>query len=316
MPRLALHVGLPKAASSTLQQRYLSRHDEIAYFALPRKGGPPDRGDVVRDFVRSVRDEPGLAAAERLLPQVTERMTAADRKLALFSEERLTGHFGAGVGAKAAFAARSFPGASVILVIRHPRKLLVSNYAQHLRYPRPHLPTVPGLARWLEEGLGSTRGPVHYAEGVSIGNIAEVWTEAFGPRVIPVVFEELVRAPVQAMTRLARRLEVRAEPFVALAATPASAVNAAPRPLAMAVMRRTQTWTGRPRRAASLLVRAAGGLPGTPRPLTPDLSRRIDRHYAGQCDKAARILGLDLARWGYPTAGPAEVWPPPDRWIA
>lgn len=57
---LYLHVGLPKTATTTLQQDFFSQHPQISYLARRKKRGPPDEDGRFEEFVRWIREEPVL----------------------------------------------------------------------------------------------------------------------------------------------------------------------------------------------------------------------------------------------------------------
>ncbi|KIT16932.1 sulfotransferase [Jannaschia aquimarina] len=304
-PQTVLHVGLPKAASSTLQQRYLSRHPQIGYLALPRKAGPPDPDDVLERFVTSIREDHALGAAEAGVEEVRKRLASTDRPIALLSEERFTGHMGAGINAKANFAARHFPGARIILSVRNPLSLLRSNYAQHLRHPRPGIPPVPRYDVWLNHGLSEPDRQETYVAATRIGAIGRAWVEAFGREAIFVIlFEEFRADPVAVLSRLADWLGIDADPFERAAREEGGRINPSPSASQLALLRATQRLRrgNLPGRAISRLVGALPDLPFKSSPIPKSLEDRLAAAHASDCDGFAETFGVDLTRWSYPSA--------------
>ena len=178
-----LHVGLPKTATSALQQKYLSRHPGLTYIALERKGGAPDPEQRLNAFVRWIRTEDDLGPQKTKQTQfITALVTSARRrgKPVLFSEERFTGHFGAGWRAKAQFAYEVFPDARILISIRKPVDLLRSNYFQHLRHPRPDHPPVGDFDAFARMSIETADELHSYGQTILLHNIVRQYKDLFG----------------------------------------------------------------------------------------------------------------------------------------
>jgi len=155
---LFLHAGLPKTATSALQRLVLARHPQIAYTALARKGGRHRGTSPFGGLVRAVRTGEPLFHDTCELRAVLEAALARDGRpdavCAVVSEERFTGHYGAGLAAKADLAAVLAPRASVLLVVREPGELMVSQYFQLLRRDRYGLDGPRSFDAWARAALG------------------------------------------------------------------------------------------------------------------------------------------------------------------
>ena len=308
-PPLYLHVGLPKTATSTLQQIYFAQHPDIDYFALARKGGPFPKHSPFDDFVRWVRSSPDLERARerhRAYLRWEIDRTREGRLCRLISEERFTGHFGAGLEAKASLAQDLFPEARILLTIRHPVSYLVSNYLQHLKYQREGQPPLPTFDAWVEQTLTQADHPLSYAQTLRFHDLVRAYERQFGPdRVLVLVYEQFREKPEQFLARLADWLGVAEAPFLRLHRDRHTVRNPAPTRPEFVFWYLRQRWVNRgPNLIGALLTKASQvGHRIDWRPAirpSPESRSLIRRFAAAQCRALSEARGLDLQDYGYP----------------
>ncbi len=308
-PPLYLHVGMPKTATSTLQQIYFAQHPEIDYFALARKGGPYPKGGPFDAFVRWVRNATDLEsdrARHRAYLRSEIEGSRSGAHCRLISEERFTGHFGAGLDAKAALAGDLFPEARILLAIRHPVDHLVSNYLQHLKYPRAGQTPLPAFDAWVQQTLGRQEDPSSYAQTLRIHDLVRAYEQRFGAdRVLVLVYEEFRDRPERFLARLADWLDVSEAPFHRLHSDRHAVRNPGPTRPEFACWYLRQRWVNRgPSLMGSALTRAAQlghRIDWRPAVRPSPLSRsRIARFAAAQCRALSQERGLHLEDYGYP----------------
>ena len=309
LPPLYLHVGMPKTATSTLQQIYFARHPEIDYFALARKGGPYPKHGPFDAFVRWVRDAPDLESDREshraYLRSEVDRMRLGSR-CRLISEERFTGHFGAGLDAKAALAQDLFPEARILLTIRHPVSYLVSSYLQHLKYQREGQPPLPAFDAWVRQTLAQADDPMSYAQTLRFHDLVQAYERRFGAdKVRVLVYEEFREKPERFLARLAEWLDVEETIFRRLHHDRHAVRNPAPTRPEFAFWYLRQRWVNQgPNLTGALLTKASQlGHRIAWRPaIRPSSESRalIARYAAPQCRALSDERGLGLEDYGYP----------------
>lgn len=309
LPPLYLHVGMPKTATSTLQQIYFAQHPEIDYFALARKGGPYPKGGAFDAFVRWVRNAPDLESDREhhrayLRSEIDAPQSSA--RCRLISEERFTGHFGAGLDAKAALAHDLFPEARILLTVRHPVGHLVSNYLQHLKYPRAGQPPLPAFDAWVQQTLAQEDDPSSYAQTLRIHDLVRAYERRFdADKVLVLVYEEFRERPERFLARLADWLEVAEAPFHGLRSDHHTVRNPAPTRPEFACWYLRQRWVNRgPSLIGSALTKASQlghRIDWRPAVRPSSASRTlIERFTAAQCRALSQERGLHLEDYGYP----------------
>jgi hypothetical protein len=311
-PPLHLHLGWPKTATSTLQEIYFCRHPEIDYFALQRKGGAYPNGGRFDNFVRWVRESPDLDTGRDrhrsyLRWELGRRMRTGTR-CRLLSEERFTGHFGAGIEAKAKLAFDLFPGAHVMLTVRHPVGLMVSSYLQHLRHPRPGMPPLPLFDAWVRDTFDHAGQARSYANTLRYADIVARYERLFGRENVAVfVYEAFRDQPEVFLERLAGWLGIDGSLFLRIRNRQHRVVNPSPSRPQFALWYLRQQWLNRGRSVAGALLnrgaRIAGRIPWQPALRPSEASRRrIEAFAAPQCGRLSGARGLDLERFGYPVS--------------
>ncbi|WP_119165559.1 sulfotransferase [Algihabitans albus] len=306
---LYLHVGMPKTATSTLQQIYFARHPEIDYHALARKGGPYPKGGPFDAFVHWVRNSPDLETErEGHRAYLRSEIDAAGNgtHCRLISEERFTGHFGAGLQAKAALAHDLFPEARILLTIRHPVGHLVSNYLQHLKYQRAGQPPLPAFDTWVRRTLAQADDPLSYAQTLRVNDLVQTYERKFGPdKVLVLVYEEFRESPERFLARLSDWLGVEEATFLRLHHNRHTVRNPAPTRPEFVFWYLRQRWVNRgPSRVGAVLTKASQlGHRIDWRPAvrpSPESRALIERFTAPQYRALSQERGLGLEDYGYP----------------
>jgi len=200
-----IHIGMPKTATKTLQWRLFSRHSEIYY--LGRFDGPrfpkefrigccrnPTVYRLMNQIAYTNIFEPDFGDCDQLVNAVLQE--AEKRNLVpVWSWESYATDILSKRQVRAKNLKRSFGDATILMVLRHPLKLLESAYFQHLkrenispklgRFRPPYYKT---MDQWLEEHFQGEILP-----HLQYGQTAQIFSEYFGPKNIHVLlFEDLV----------------------------------------------------------------------------------------------------------------------------
>ncbi|WP_299392626.1 sulfotransferase [Pelagibius sp.] len=306
---LHVHVGMPKTATSTLQQLYFAEHPEIDYLALRRKGGRYGPESQFGAFVRWLREDPDLWTERRRYRSFLRNELCSGRpgtRCRLLSEERFTGHFGAGIPAKAELMRDFFPEAHIIVTVRRPLDLLASNYAQHLRHPRPGAAPLPSFDRWVEETLAEPNDASSYAHTVRLYDTVRLFDRLFGrEKVLVLVFEEFRDNPAAFLRQLAGWLSIDTGPFEQVLCSRHQAVNPSPTRLQLNLWRLRQRWVNRGTNSLGVTLTWAATVAAhvtwpAKAPPAADTRARVAQFTGEQCARLSADRGLDLWRYGYP----------------
>jgi hypothetical protein len=242
---------------------------------------------------------------------------AADGHQPVLSNERLSGSPHTGGHDSRIVAERlkaTFPDAQILIVIREQRRIIQSAFVQYVSVGGP----LPFEQYANPPRRGRKRVPWFRFEFFEYHHLIEHYQRLFSPEAVLVLpFEQLRTDAVGFVAAIAGHAGVPA-----LASVPAGRVNVSTSALAVAVKRRANRllvrdglnpagWldgdrvNGGLRRAAERLARA------TPSSLRDRADRRLtlkvdtivggDRYRESNARTAA-LTGLDLAKWGYPTA--------------
>lgn len=223
MPNLpVLHIGLPKTATTALQEFLFPNHSQVEYLGKIVGGGPQDqfRDETVREIVNQTTRE-GVFEAD--LPRCRELFRrhvapALDRgKVVVWSAEDMT------VGARERRTARArnlrhvFGPSKIVLTLRQPLKFVESMYLHKLKEPQVsrnwrfgQAPRYVEMAAWLDQVWHAPeRGPLSHLE---YAETAELFAEQFGQDNVGIfLFEEFVAAPAEFIARLCRFIGVDGE---------------------------------------------------------------------------------------------------------
>lgn len=174
MSRLFVHIGLPKAASSTLQRSLFARHPGLMFL-----GPRADRPEIDRAF-RSLKLDRDFdpAPLRDAVPQ--------DARLPLvLSDEALTA-YGADIGERARRLRSAIEPAGVIVCLRRPEDFVISSYLQYARGAGKKFDRLPSLEDWLEEG--------RIFRGLRYADILSAYA---GQQMLVLLFEDLVAQPAR-----------------------------------------------------------------------------------------------------------------------
>src|SRR5262245_6505120 len=187
MKSITIHVGLPKTATTSLQEKVFAAHPDIRYlgpkadypvfdevmaalsFAESLNYEAARSAQIVKGLLSSLRsdEKPLVSSYEALTAQGRDRLTKAERLKALF------------------------PDARIVITLRRPEDMVVSIYFQWLKGFGGKRREAPSLASWLEEDWrDSWKGNflrLQYAR------VVDLYRSLFGvANVLILFFEDLV----------------------------------------------------------------------------------------------------------------------------
>jgi hypothetical protein len=192
MTRHLIHVGYPKAGSTYLQ-RWFERHPQIAYL----EGGVAGYRSVY-DIVTEAASPPPVAPLWRVTS--TEGLTAPVKSLGQWRAEAMHGRM-AEIERACSSLAEMFPSATVAIVTRGFRSMILSSYSQYVRSGGTH--TLEALMRH-ERG---TDHPWNYDATISH------YRARFGSEnVIVLPYELLSETPARFLSELELRLGLEPTP--------------------------------------------------------------------------------------------------------
>jgi hypothetical protein len=288
---VCLHVGLPKAGSTMLQQAVFGRLAWLDYHALARKAGRHAEDGPFGGLVRTLREGHGLGTDWDALRDWFAAARDPGRP-ALVSEERFSDHLGPGIAAKAAILRRVFGPARVLIVIRRPDEMLPSMFFQERRHARYGLCRGRSLDAWVRAALDHADHHLSPAQMIRPDWIIAAFDAVFGAANVSVLpLEWLAVAPAAFASRLAAVLDGPAGEIAACLAAADGPANARPRGLASSLRAlRGRPLRSYPRELAAALATGA---------LSPDLRARVHAFTADAVERTMRRTALPLADLGY-----------------
>lgn len=226
-----IHVGLPKAASTTLQLRYFENHPELIYLGSTSTSESQHR--IVRTFFEEVNRIPSRKTPRReqnpnfysslIYPdnwrRISRRRHEADAltEFRMFvselSEERegkvviSSEGFSVGVFIPPLETAErlhaTFDEATILLVLRRPVDWLKSRYLQMFRGIGPKLDHMPGINEWLKYNLARQDHFQSMYHDLRWGGLVGHYNRLFGQENVHVVlFEDFVSDTREFMLKL------------------------------------------------------------------------------------------------------------------
>lgn len=307
---MLIHIGMPKAGSTTLQKHLFNRHPGITYVGLNPDGdiGPYTRDPALREFVYALYGKDSLEydteASRETLYRILSRYTD-DTKSVVLSHEKLASRYSvADRAVKAGRLKALVPDAQVLLVIRAQHSILRSQYLDRPFDPRDERRVRPAsFQQWLE--LNFKHYDKGFAASLDYFKLWELYTGLFGfKNVLVVLLEQLASEPGRTARTIAQfggfdpalseqLLEGRHENA---STVKSSALSATAR------LRRyglCQALCARDRRAVmSIIRRAFKGERAVS--FTEECYQRIAGFYAPGNQKLAQAIGVDLEQFGYP----------------
>lgn len=216
---LVVHVGFPKTATTTLQNRLFSTHSQILYFGKPYTDSRLE--DAVRHLMMadSMNYLPGSQAlnlAEYIPAQLNEHKFS--KKVAVLSDELFLSF--SKVRDRGVVAQRvldQLKPQKIVITIRSQLSLLKSAYLGRGRLLLNVPPRFSGQFVSFDEWLTMCKERIHgnYIQQLDYSDTAVYYSNLFGKEHVHVLLmEELARDPDQFLNRLARVLGIEAEGLV------------------------------------------------------------------------------------------------------
>jgi hypothetical protein len=217
-PRCCVHIGLPKSATTLLQDRFFPVHDQIEYLGKTSswRFPPGQLGEILADIFER-RLEPGRCALERSR-FATHIGDACDggARVPVWSLEIL----GAGLRRNRLTRARLIRDimgpARILVVLRHPLELLESYYFERLKaaqisdfhFKAMQRGTYLDIDSWLTRRLGGR--PVTEAIHVlDYAHTLKLYSDLFGqPSVGVFLYERLASQPERFIGEVCRFLGI------------------------------------------------------------------------------------------------------------
>lgn len=213
-----VHVGYPKAASTTLQKHLFSRHGDIQYF------GNYPTNNVGMDS--SLRDEYARYLSDRSLRAIYKEMLKRDKKhynkmriqelmeerivrkidvrrVPVMSHERFlsTLFWNGDIEEKALRLRELLPMARILIVVRNQRDIIASQYRNH--------PFDPGnlskgkfmtFSEWLRAAI-ERDSEIGYMSSLKYSDVIEVYGELFGAENVGVLCADDLAANVKRFSK-------------------------------------------------------------------------------------------------------------------
>jgi len=185
-----VHIGLPKTATTTLQNRLFSEIQDFAYVGRINNGY--SNADT-RELIERITNQDSLeyksdraAALLRSLPEV--RM--APQKPILVSAEGLSVEGRADRRLIAERLRELFAPAKILIVLRAQPALLQSMYLNHLRGSGERFLS---FEKWLEDIYGGVRFRTPHRVGLDFEALITLYDHVFGPENVVVLPFEWIR---------------------------------------------------------------------------------------------------------------------------
>lgn len=214
---LFLHAGLPKTATTLLQNRYFPRHEQIAYLGKYPKVKPrfchPEVEAFVVETLRQKVFNCDVDAARRLFESRIQPLMGQGKAVVLSMEDGTHGS-PRRRRAKMKNLHAVYPDCRLLITIRNPLDFVQSMYLQTLKtrnwWPRRRFdpPWLLEFDNWLDDRWSRPeKGELTYLDYA--GYIAD-WRSVFGQNSVGILlFEQLKRQPQDFLDQLASELGVR-----------------------------------------------------------------------------------------------------------
>ena len=190
MPNL-IHIGLPKTATTTLQNNVFARQPRFTYLGKVQNNYPDHR---VRELCTRVRLQDSLDYDANTTRSILDELRAhrdkvGDRRPFLLSEEAFAAEGYADRRLIAERLHRLFAPAKVLIVLRAQPSLLKSLYMHHLKSSGERPVT---FESWLAKHYGEIRFPGTLRVGLDYENLVRSYEQLFGgDNVVVLAFESI-----------------------------------------------------------------------------------------------------------------------------
>lgn len=209
-PAIYVHIGYPKAASTTLQKHLFNKHSQITNLGLYPTGNlgrdsleidhhclylkNPGLRQFYHDLVMGDRHEYDANKSRTLFKESVEPYMDHNN-LALFSNERFTSVFFSysDIEVKANRLKHFFPKAKIIVVIRNQFDLIESQYRDHPFEPTSFITGKPvSINRWIDIAYEKD-SVIKFLSSLKYSEVIDIYQKLFGSDNIGVfLFEDLV----------------------------------------------------------------------------------------------------------------------------
>lgn len=182
------HIGMPKTGTTLLQQRVFGQLDNVAFL------GRPYSSPALRSSMNSLKRDSSLFFAPQSL---LDEVRSSDQSRFLISDESLAdNHASQDHYAKIRGLKRIDENAQILVTLRNPRTMLVSDYLHYIRQS-VESPSIPFMT--LEQFFTKIRNQRSSGSAYSRLRYADIvrdYETHFGKnRVTVLLFEEMLQAP-------------------------------------------------------------------------------------------------------------------------
>jgi hypothetical protein len=189
MPTNLIHIGLPKCASTTLQDRLFAPNEKFIYLGRIKNGY---RDGETREVFERITFQDSLEydadATASLLRSLCAKAAAPERPI-LVSAESLSVEGRADRRLIAERLHRLLAPAKILIVLRAQPAMLQSLYLNHLRASGQR---VVAFEQWLEQTYGGVRFTDLHRVGLNYEPLVRIYEDVFGAdNVVVVPFEQI-----------------------------------------------------------------------------------------------------------------------------
>lgn len=211
-PTTFIHLGLPKTATTCLQDHLFTNHSRIHYFGKFIGGGFPAtvRPVLLAKHCKIRTLDPGDIREASIGEQLEH--AAENNLIPVLSNEGLSGGWGWKKSAQAKLLKKTFGNCRIILFVREPSSFIKSYYTQILKgFNKRGLsarwakslgepPRYFDINEWLSRAWYSLNSPGQF---LSYANTAKIYAKVFGRENVKIfIFEAFVQNPENFITSL------------------------------------------------------------------------------------------------------------------
>ncbi len=318
-----IHLGLPKTATTMLQEFLFAKHSGInALGKIPRAGQgrayPTDATIQFNNHISGLRKPMPDTAVTEFRANV---WTAAEEgRISVFSKEGLCGFPPENVEKFTTLLQELFGDCRILITLREPLSFTEALYFQHLKTYQmgktrgltKHLGQPPryfDINQWLELAFSLRKPPVESM--LRFGETASAYAKVFGKdRVKLLVYEQLKTDPQKFVRELSSFLEIDADEAIELSQNRSSNVRWSENPINRLKNLDCSSWqrfvyrlSPRRGRARMLGLKGVHDLSDGPKAkaqFDPSFENRILQIGREQSRIIESIWGISLAEFGYP----------------